>query len=163
MTGRYVKPPMSLAHSRQAAGFKKSTLRRVERRGWKELDRQDKSPSERLYDAVKSDMQTADYALKAAALICVAGTLSRGAFIVLRTASNFWHVMLPLVGFACSLALFFSAVQLMGAFALSLDKAGRLRELPPLAKTVAVGFIALLTGALCSLVWMVWMVGLRTV
>ncbi len=160
MTGRFVRPPMASAHSTQAAGFKKSTLRSVRQRGLKEPDRPNKATSELLHDAVKYDVLTADYALKAAALICVSGTLSRGAYSVLKSASNILHILLPLVGFVCSLALLFAAIQLMGACALSFDKEGRVRELPPLAKTAAVGFIAALGGGLCSLVWMIWMAGL---
>lgn len=148
------------ARNRQAPGFRKSTLRRTRRRKKTEADRPKQLQSERLYEVFKCDMKAADYALKAAAMIVVAGALSGGAYSVLKSASSFVHVLFPIAGYAGIAALLWVACQLLFAFALSLDKSGRLRRATHLVQVVAAIFIAAVIGQLFPLFVMIWTAGL---
>ncbi|KIC14323.1 hypothetical protein [Leisingera sp. ANG-Vp] len=96
-------------------------------------------------------MRAADYALKAAALIVVSGSLAGGAFNVLKSATSLWHIVWPIAGLVSSIALLWSAFKLMCAFALSMAKPGMFRGNTRAVQLVASALVAGILGALASL------------
>ncbi|UWQ56034.1 hypothetical protein [Leisingera caerulea] len=123
-------------------------------------DQPAETPSDRLYNLTKCDIRAADYALKSAALLVASGALSTGSYSVLKSADNILEVLNPLAGFAGSLALLVVAFQLMCAFALSFDRAGKLRGSTILVRAAVVVFIAAVIGQLAPLFVKIWTAGL---
>lgn len=145
---------------RQSPTLRNSARRRLGRRNLKGPDQPAETQSDRLYNLSKCDIRAADYALKSAALLVVAGALSTGSYTVLKTADNIWEVLHPLAGFVGTIALLFVAFQLMCSFALSFDRAGRLRGTSVLIWGPVALFIVGVIGQLAPLFFRIWAAGL---
>lgn len=153
-------PPETGKRSRQAAGFRNATLRRVLQRKRRAEDRPKQLQSERLHRVFKCDMRAADYALKAAALLVVSGALAGGAFSVLKSANSIWHIVWPMAGFVSSIALLWAAFKLMCAFTFSMAKPGMFRGTTQMVQLVVSALVASLLGAVFGLVVTIWQAGL---